>query len=252
MDESMRARKDSIDADHGSLDQDPVVQGILKAISLKRLRPGMKLGETELASAFGTNRMHIRQALSHLGSRNLVTHIPNRGAFVSQPSADEARAIFDARKTLEGAAIARTIDNLSEATAQELQHLVAAEQSHSHDDRWDGLNFSAGFHVEVARLSGNPVLAKFMEELALRTSLIIAQFEPPGAEDHCPNAHPRIAERILARDKAGAIRAMEEHLAEMQARLRLDGSEGDAGIATIFQDLGIVPVSKRKSARKKA
>ena len=248
----MRTRKDAIDAaDHGGMDQDPVVQGILRAISLKRLRPGMKLGETELASTFGTNRMHIRQVLSHLGSRNLVTHIPNRGAFVSQPSADEARAIFDARKTLEGAVIARTIDNLSEKTAQELRRVVAAEHSHSHDNRWDGLNFSAGFHVEIARLCGNPVLAKFMEELALRTSLIIAQFEPPGTEDHCPKAHPRIAEKILARDKAGAIRAMDDHLAEMQARLRLDGSEGNGGIATIFQDLGIVPVSKRKSARGK-
>ena len=244
----MRARKDS--ADHGTMDQDPVVQGILKAISLKRLRPGMKLGEIELASTFGTNRMHIRQVLSHLGSRNLVTHIPNRGAFVSQPSADEARAIFDARKTLEGAAIARMIENLDKKTAQELQQFVAAEQSHSHDDRWEGLNFSAGFHVEIARLSGNPVLVKFMEELALRTSLIIAQFEPPGAEDHCPRAHPRIAEKILARDKAGAIKAMDDHLNEMQARLRLEGTEGGDGIATIFQSLGIVPMSKRKSARR--
>lgn len=249
----MRLRKDLADAaEHGTMDQDPVVQGILKAISLKRLRPGMKLGEIELASAFGTNRMHIRQVLSHLGSRNLVTHIPNRGAFVSQPSADEARAIFDARKTLESAAITRTIENMNKKTAQELQQLVDAEQSHSHGDRWDGLNFSAGFHVEIARLSGNPVLAKFMEELALRTSLIIAQFEPPGAEDHCPSAHPRIAEKILARDKAGAIRAMEDHLNEMQARLQLEGTEGEDGIATIFQSLGIVPASKRKSTQGKA
>ena len=98
--------------------------------------------------------------------------------------------------------------------------------------------------------SGNPVLVKFMEELALRTSLIIAQFEPPGAEDHCPRAHPRIAEKILARDKAGAIKAMDDHLNEMQARLRLEGTEGEDGIATIFQSLGIVPMSKRKSARR--
>ncbi len=39
--------------ERATMDHDPVVQGILKAISLKRLRPGMKLGEVELASAFG-------------------------------------------------------------------------------------------------------------------------------------------------------------------------------------------------------
>jgi DNA-binding GntR family transcriptional regulator len=246
----MRKPKASSDnVDHTTMDQDPVVQGILKAISLRRLRPGMKLGEVELASVFGTNRTHIRQVLAHLGSRNLVTHIPNRGAFVSQPSAEEARAIFDARKTLEGATISRTIDNLTAPMAQTLKRFLALERSHSHGDRWDGLNLSAGFHVEIARLSGNPILIKFMDELALRTSLIIAQFEPPGAEDHCPDAHPRIAERILARDKVGAIRAMEEHLAEMQARLRLEGPDHQVEIATIFEDLGIVPKPKTGSRK---
>jgi hypothetical protein len=84
------------------------------------------------------------------------------------------------------------------------------------------------------------VLVKFMEELALRTSLLIAQFEPPGGEDRCPDAHPGIAEKILARDKTGAIAAMETHLAEMQARLRLDGEDDNpVDISAIFADLGV-------------
>ncbi|WP_158818425.1 GntR family transcriptional regulator [Methylocapsa sp. S129] len=237
----MPKRKTSTEATRqATIDRDPVLQGILKAISLKRLRPGMKLGEIELASVFGTNRTHIRQVLSHLGSLDLVTLIPNRGAFISQHSADEARAIFEARKILERAAISGAIDNLTVETARTLRQLVAAERSHAHHDRWEGLDFSAGFHVEIARLAGNPVLVKFMEELALRTSLLIAQFEPAGGEDHCPDAHPGIADRILARDKVGAVGAMEKHLAEMQARLRLDG-EADApvDIAAIFHELGV-------------
>ncbi|MDC7787618.1 GntR family transcriptional regulator [Rhodoplanes sp. TEM] len=234
-----------------TLDQDPVVQGILKAISLKRLRPGMKLGEIELASAFGTNRTHVRQVLSHLGSRDLVTLIPNRGAFVSQCSPEEARAVFDTRKILERAAISAALDHFTPDMARDLSRLVALEKSHSHNDRWDGLDLSASFHVEIARLSGNPVLVKFMEELTLRTSLIIAQYEMPGSEDRCPEAHPGIAERILARDKAGAIAAMDRHLADMQARLKLDGrGESDADIAAIFQDLGIVPKARPGARRR--
>jgi len=246
----MRKREASTDpVEHATRDEDPVVQGILKAISLKRLRPGMKLGEIELASAFGTNRAHIRQALSHLASRNLITHIPNRGAFVSQPSADEARAVFDARKTLEAAAISCAIENLTAPMAQDLKRFLKLEGPHRHCDRWDGLSMGAGFHIEIARLSGNPVFVKFMEELSLRTSLIIAQFEPPGAEDRTPHAHPHIAERILARDKAGALEAMEEHLTEIQARLRFDSLDDHVEIATIFEDLGIVP--KPKTGRRK-
>jgi DNA-binding GntR family transcriptional regulator len=233
-------------------DDDPVVKGILKAISLKRLRPGMKLGEIELATAFGATRTHIRHVLSHLGSRDLVTLIPNRGAFVSQPSADEARAIFEARRVLERASISGAVDHLTPASARQFRRQVELEQKHEHHhDRWDGLDASADFHVEIARLAGNPVLVKFMEELALRTSLIIAQFEPAGAEDRCPDAHPGIAECILARDKKTAIAAMEQHLDEMLGRLRLDEeTEGDADIAAIFRDLGVKPKASARAARR--
>jgi len=242
-----KRKASSDDIRQGTLPRDPVLRGILKAISLKRLRPGMKLGEIELAQVFGTNRTHIRQVLWHLGSQDLVTLIPNRGAFVSQHSTDEARAIFEARRLLERAAVSSAVDNLTPENGEILRRLVALERSRDHDDRWEGLDFSAGFHVEIARLAANPVLAKFMEELALRTSLVIAQFEPPGSEDHCPDAHPAIAERILARDKAGAIEAMEKHLEEMQARLKLDeDSDAPVDIAAIFEGLGIVP--KRKIA----
>src|SRR5262245_58091984 len=77
-----------------SIDDDPVVQGILTAISQKRLKPGAKLGEDKLAAAFGTTRIHIRQALAHLASRKVVMQIPNRGAFVYRPSWEEAQDIF--------------------------------------------------------------------------------------------------------------------------------------------------------------
>ena len=57
-------RREPEAADPRSIDDDPVVQGILTAISQKRLKPGAKLGEDKLAAAFGTTRIHIRQALS--------------------------------------------------------------------------------------------------------------------------------------------------------------------------------------------
>lgn len=233
--------------ERATMDHDPVVQGILKAISLKRLRPGMKLGEVELASAFGTHRTHIRQVLSHLGSRDLVTLIPNRGAFVSQSSPQEARAVFATRRILERAAISAAVDNLTPDAARDLKGMLALERAHADHDRWDGLALSADFHLGIARLSGNPVLIKFMEELALRTSLIIAQYEPAGAEDHCPDAHPDIAERVLARDKAGAISAMDRHLTEMEARLKIGSEGGEAvDLAAIFEDLGVIPQKRSR------
>src|SRR5207237_457198 len=87
-------RPESEPVDPRRMDDDPVVQGILTAISQKRLKPGTKLGEDRLARALGTTRIHIRQALAHLASRKIVVQFPNRGAFVYRPTWEEAREMF--------------------------------------------------------------------------------------------------------------------------------------------------------------
>lgn len=230
-----------------SMDEDPVVKGILKAISLKRIRPGMKLGEDQLVAAFGSNRIHIRQVLAHLGSRNVITLYPNRGAYVAEPTVEEAHQVFAARRTLEAAAVSELIDRLGEGEETELRHHLERERGHAHDDRWNTRELTGDFHSVIAVLAGNAVLAKFIEELVLRTSLIIAAFEPQGDEDCSPEAHPHIAQLILARDKKAALKAMQDHLDSMERRLQLDAPpKPEEDIASIFADLGVEQVKPRK------
>src|SRR3954469_11136013 len=95
--------------DPRSMDDDPVVQGILTAISQKRLKPGAKLGEDRLAEVFGTTRIHNRQALAHLASRKVVVQFPNRGAFVYRPTWEEAQEMFAARSVIEAATVSAVV-----------------------------------------------------------------------------------------------------------------------------------------------
>jgi DNA-binding GntR family transcriptional regulator len=223
-----------------SMDQDPVVLGILKAISLKRIRPGTKLGEDQLVEAFGTNRVHVRQVLAHLGSRNVVTLYPNRGAYIARPSVEEARQVFATRRVLERAVVAELVETLTPKQAAELRRHVEREHAHADDDRWGVLSVTGEFHSLIAHLTGNAVLAKFLEELVLRTSLIIAAFEPQGSVDCSHDAHPVIARLILDRDKDAAVAAMDEHLDAMQSRLRLEEpAEETEDITQIFAQLGV-------------
>src|SRR3954463_11717524 len=178
--------------DARSMDDDPVVQGILTAISQKRLKPGAKLGEDKLASAFGTTRIHIRQALSHLASRKVVMQIPNRGAFVYRPSWEEAQDIFAVRRLIETATVAAAIDRLDKSGKAALKSHMELEAKHDRNDRWASLSLTAEFHVLVAKLAGNQVLLDMSRELMLRTSLAIATFEEPGEPDCSPDAHPDI------------------------------------------------------------
>ena len=235
--EPKRPEPDAIDL--RSVDDDPVVQGILTAISQKRLKPGAKLGEDKLAAAFGTTRIHIRQALSHLASRKVVMQIPNRGAFVYRPSWEEAQDIFAVRRLIETATVAAAIDRLDKSGKAALKSHMELEAKHDRNDRWASLSLTAEFHVLVAKLAGNQVLLDMSRELMLRTSLAIATFEEPGEPDCSPDAHPDIGALILAKDKAGAIHAMRHHIEEMEKRItpREDKDEVDE-LTAIFQEIG--------------
>jgi DNA-binding GntR family transcriptional regulator len=231
-----------------TMDDDAVVQGLLKAISQKRLRPGLKLGEASLAKAFGTTRLHIRQVLAHLATRRIVTQYINRGAFVGRPSAEEARDVFAARHVVEAATVAAAIDRLDTSARRKLKEHMRREQADDRSDRWASLSLTADFHILIAELAGNMVMLDFAKELMLRTSLAIATFEVPGSPDCSADAHPHIADLILARDKAGALDAMRKHLGEIEHRLRLGTPQRDPDdIATIFQDLGIVPLDAQEA-----
>jgi DNA-binding GntR family transcriptional regulator len=227
------------------MDDDPVVQGILAAITQKRLRPGAKLGEERLALAFGSTRIHIRQALAHLGSRKVVMQFSNRGAFVYRPTWEEAREIFAARNVIEAATVRAAIDCLNKQGRAALKDHMKREAGHSRDNRWSSLSLTAEFHILIAKLAGNRVLLDMARELTLRTSLAIATFERPGSHDCSPDAHPDIGALILARDEAGAIDAMRNHLEEIERRIKPDDKETDVDdLTVIFQEMGIGPAAR--------
>jgi DNA-binding GntR family transcriptional regulator len=240
-----RKDRDSDAAEPRTMDDDPVVQGILKAISQKRLKPGTKLGEDALAQVFETTRIHIRQVLAHLVSRHIVTHFPNRGAFIYRPTVQEARDIFAARRVLESATMNAVMNNLTDAARTQLRIHIGRETGHDRNDRWASLALTADFHILIAELTGNTVLLDFAKELMLRTSLAIATFEVPGSPDCSPDAHPVIADLMLAGDRAGALAAMEKHLDEIEHRLHLGATAPDPDdIVAIFQDIGVAPLSR--------
>ena len=73
------------------LAEEEIVDRIFEAVIDQRLPPGTKLSEAALCEAFGVGRMRIRQSLLLLSSREVVELLPNRGAFVASPTAEQAR-----------------------------------------------------------------------------------------------------------------------------------------------------------------
>jgi DNA-binding GntR family transcriptional regulator len=67
-----------------------IYQRIHAAIAERRLLPGSRLVEDQLADVFDVSRMRIRSVLHSLARDKVVTLQRNRGAVVAYPSVKEA------------------------------------------------------------------------------------------------------------------------------------------------------------------
>ena len=77
------------------------------------------------------------------------------------------------------------------------------------------------FHVRMAQLMGNEVLAHLLMDLLARCVLITLMYQSTGAAEHSHEEHRAIVDALEARDEALALRLMDEHLLNVEASLTL-------------------------------
>ncbi|MBN9541497.1 MAG: GntR family transcriptional regulator, partial [Alphaproteobacteria bacterium] len=70
---------------------------IVQAVLARQIEPGSRLGEQQLADLFDCSRTIVREALTNLAARGIVTVSARRGWFVAEPSRDDTREAFEAR-----------------------------------------------------------------------------------------------------------------------------------------------------------
>lgn len=219
------------------LGEEEIVERIFEAIIDQRLPPGTKLSEAALCEAFNVGRMRIRQSLLLLASREVVDLLPNRGAFVASPTAEQAREVFEARLMIEPnvarlAAERATDDNLRMLE----QHLKLEHAAHHSNKRRDAIRLSGQFHVLLAEIAANAVTLRMVKELVTRTSLIIGIFGSPGVSNCRDEDHDEIFAAFSTRDGDSACRLMSEHLRHIQEHLELNGpAEVASDLVAIFR-----------------
>ena len=78
-----------------------ISQRIIDAVLAQKLAPGTRLGEQPLALLFDCSRTIVREALTRLAARGIVTVSARRGWYLIAPSREEAREAFEARRVIE-------------------------------------------------------------------------------------------------------------------------------------------------------
>ena len=81
--------------------QSEIAQRVVESILAQKLAPGERLGEQELADLFGVSRTLVREALMQLQARGFVEVRSRKGWYVVEPSFEEARDAFAARRAVE-------------------------------------------------------------------------------------------------------------------------------------------------------
>ncbi len=225
------------DARDDELGEEEIVERIFEAIIDQRLPPGTKLSEAALCEAFGVGRMRIRQSLLLLASREVVELLPNRGAFVASPSAEQAREVFEARLMIEPNVARLAAERATDENLKMLdRHLRLEHEAHHGNKRRDAIRLSGQFHVLLAEIADNAVTLRMVKELVTRTSLIIGIFGSPGVSNCRDEDHDEIFEAFRTHNPEAAARLMSAHLRRIQENLELSGpAEGASDLVAIFR-----------------
>ena len=195
------------------------------AIVDRRLAPGTKLNEAEVGTLFEVSRTVVRAALQALAFEGLVKTERNRGAFVANPSPEEARQVFDSRRVVEpglaraAAARATPVDIAAFRSRLEDESRLLSERGPS--ARRAEIHASGDFHLLLAKVAGNAILERFMEELVARSSLVIALYGRSGASSCGHDEHANIVSALEAGDGDKAAQLLLTHIDHIEADLDL-------------------------------
>ncbi len=200
-----------------------IVEALTRAIVEHRLLPGAKLAEQKLADHFGVSRTLVRQALFQLAQNKLIRLEPARGAFVSAPSVEEARQVFAVRRMLEAEMTRAFMQAASADKIAALRAHVAQErQAVAREDVPGRTELLGDFHVRMAELMGNTVLAQILGELISRCALITLMYQSPHEAEHSTDEHAAIVDAMAAGDTERAVALMNTHLDHVEASLTYD------------------------------
>jgi DNA-binding GntR family transcriptional regulator len=205
-----------------SLSTDEIYERILAAIGEHRLQPGTQLIEDRLAKIFDVSRTKIREATVRLVHNHIAVNIPNRGAFVASPTAQEAREIFAARRLIEPELMRMVARSATAKQITQLRSHLAKETAARAKNSYAIIPLSGEFHLLVAEMAGNSFLTRALRDLESITCLVIILYDTHGAQG-CPyDDHAHLVDAIEAHDPERAAALMLEHIDHIEQSLKLD------------------------------
>ena len=179
--------------------------------------PGERLTERWLESRFQGSRTPVRAALVRLEAEGLVQR-EGRNWIAAPIDLGEIEALAEFREPLEITAVQLACARATEADLDAIEEMLNACRPGVPREEWHKVG--TDFHVELARLSGNPFLVKAVEGVMTRLSRPRwLEVWTEASREQAWSEHRRILESIRAKLPDEASRETVEHIRDTRDRL---------------------------------
>lgn len=191
-----------------------VAHQIREMIRKGTLATGERIVEKRFCDALGISRTPLREALRVLHSEGIVDLVPRRGAYVTQPSIQEVRDLFEVMAVLEGLCARAAAARLGAEDLARIESLhETLEQCYADRDEERYIHANHALHKLVQHLAENQVLNEVAS--GLRQRMLLHRFRQLYQTDRFDQSireHRELLEAFRHRDAAAAQAVMERHL----------------------------------------
>jgi DNA-binding GntR family transcriptional regulator len=179
--------------------------------------PGERLTERWLERQFQSSRTPIRAALARLEGEGLVQR-EGRNWIVAPIDLGEIEALAEFREPLEVSAARLACLRATEADLDAIAEMLNACQPQVPREEWHKVG--TDFHVEIARLSGNPFLVRAIEGVMTRLSRARwLEVWTESSREQAWTEHRRILSAIRNKEADEAASQAAEHVRDTRDRL---------------------------------
>ncbi|MCX4671341.1 GntR family transcriptional regulator [Streptomyces sp. NBC_01381] len=197
-------------------------EAVRQRIVDRRYPLGSRLVEREVAEELRMSRVPVREALRALVAEGLLELLPHSGVRVRRLERSDVRHLYEVWEPLAVQASRLSARRVAEcAPDDEPPGLAAlratlghAEQASDADDGAREVAAHTAFHEGIVALSGNPLLARMMEQLSWQLQLLFGMRAEP---DHMRAQHHLIYRHIAAGDEETAAASTLLHVRDSQA-----------------------------------
>jgi len=201
-----------------------VAEHLRDMIAADELSAGAKLNERELTTHLKISRTPLREAIKMLAAEGLVRLVPNRGAFVADPSSSEVGDMLEAMGALEAIcgelACARATDAQIAAIRQVHERMLKAYERR---DRRTYFKLNQEIHRRIAQASRNATLQRLHETLNARLYRVRFMSNKTDRWRSAVEEHEAIADALERRDVQELRRLLREHLGQTWKKVQAYG-----------------------------